>query len=408
MDITHIVMYIVLFLALYFEVFLLITFFERSAPKKRFSYVEDASLPTVAVIVPCFNEETTVAATLRSLLALTYPTEKFNIVVVNDGSTDGTKDVLETFSGHAQIQILHKENGGKHTAMNTALAHTQAEIIGCLDADSFVETDALIQIIRHFEDSEVAAVTPSIKVYEARGLIQTLQKAEYGLAIFVRNVFARMDALFITPGPFSFFRHSVISEVGPWQHGHSTEDLEMCLRLQQLHKKITNEPNAIVYTKTPKTLHQLFRQRLRWTYGFLRNAVDYQKLFLNPKYGTLGMLVLPMSLISLFSAVFLFSSLIWNTLVFVAREFTRFKTVGISAPAVQFDVFFINTSSIITITIALVVLTLILMSLGKRLARDSYLSFDMPIYLLLYGFITPLWLTAALYKAIANTGVRWR
>ncbi|QSH39410.1 glycosyltransferase [Candidatus Kaiserbacteria bacterium] len=408
MDITQIVMYIVLFLSLYFEVFLLITFFERSESKEHNTLVDEDSLPTVAVIVPCFNEETTVAGTLRSLLALSYPSQKLQIIAVNDGSTDGTREVLEAFRDHEQIQILNKENGGKHTAMNAALAHTQADVLGCLDADSFVEPDALIQIIRHFEDSEVAAVTPSIKVYEARGLIQTLQKAEYGLAIFVRNVFARMDSLFITPGPFSFFRRSVINEVGPWQHGHSTEDLEMCLRLQRLHKKVTNEPNAIVYTKTPKTLPELFKQRLRWTYGFLRNAVDYQKLFLNPKYGTLGMLVLPMSLFSLFGAVFLFSALIWNVLVLFAREFVRFQTVGLTAPTIQFDMFFINTSSILTITIALVVLTLVLMGLGKRLARDSYISLDMPIYLVLYGFITPLWLTAALYKAIANTGVRWR
>ena len=406
MDITQIVMYSVLFISLYFEVFLLITFFEQTEEPKR--KVAAKNLPSVAVFVPCFNEESTVGATLRSLLALEYPAEKLEIVAVNDGSTDNTYSVLKDFENHPQITILHKENGGKHTAMNLALEHTQAEIVGCLDADSFVEPDALIQIIAHFQDVEVAAVTPSIKVFDANNLIQTMQKAEYGLGIFIRNVFARMDALFITPGPFSFFRHSVIKEVGPWQHGHSTEDLEMCLRIQKLHKKVTNEPNAHVYTKTPRTLPQLLKQRIRWTYGFIKNAFDYQNLFFNPRYGTLGMFVLPMSVISLFSAVFLFSSLIWNALIRMVEQVVRFQTVGLSAPAPQFDVFFINTSAIFTITFALIILTLVLIGLGKRLARDSFLSFDMPIYLLLYGFITPLWLTAALYKAIANTGVRWR
>ncbi len=366
-------------------------------------------MPTVAVIVPCFNEETTVAGTLNSLLALTYPKEKLEIIAVNDGSTDATLSVLREFEHNPQIRVIDKENGGKHTAMNAALTTTHAELVGCLDADSFVEPDALARIVEHFvSDPEVAAVTPSIKVHGARNVLQIMQKAEYGLAIFVRNAFSLMGSLFITPGPFSFFRHSVIAEVGPWQHGHSTEDLEMCMRLQKNHKIVTNEPDAIVYTKTPRTFRQLFKQRLRWTYGFLKNAADYRYMFFNPRYGTLGVLVLPMSIMSFFAAIILFSTLIWNTLVMIAWQVVRFQTVGLSTPTAQFDIFFINTGVIVTVTLALIVLTFVLMGIGKKLARDPFLSFDMPIYLAIYGFITPLWLTAAAYKALSNTGVRWR
>ncbi|MBL4644444.1 MAG: glycosyltransferase [Candidatus Pacebacteria bacterium] len=409
MDIAQIVMYIMLFISLYFEVFLLITFFEHTDARKATSApIKLTALPSVAVIVPCFNEETTVAGTLNSLLALDYPSEKLEIIAVNDGSTDATSKVLATFKHHPQIQILSKENGGKHSAMNKALQYTQAEIVGCLDADSFVESDALIQLMQHFKDESISAVTPSIKIHNARGLMQIVQKAEYGLAIFIRNVFASIDSLFITPGPFSFFRRSVIEEIGPWRHAHSTEDLEMCMRLQKNHKKVTNEPLAIVYTTAPATFRELFKQRVRWTYGFLKNAMDYYYMFFNPRYGTLGVLVLPISIISLFSAVFLFSTLIWNTLVLAAREVVRFQTIGLTVPSAQFDIFFINTSVILTVTLTLVILTLILMGIGKRLARDSFLSVDMPIYLILYGFITPLWLTTALYKVVANNGVRWR
>jgi len=402
-------MYIMLFVSLYFEVFLLITFFEHMGVRKVIPTSKKMGiLPSVAVIVPCFNEETTVAGTLNSLLALDYPADKLEIIAVNDGSTDTTQEVLASFAHHPQIQILKKENGGKHSAMNEALKHTQAEIVGCLDADSFVENDALMQLVAHFEDEEVAAVTPSIKIHNAKGLMQVIQKAEYGLAVFVRNAFALMDSLFITPGPFSFFRRSVIDEVGPWRHAHSTEDLEMCMRLQKNHKKVTNEPSAVVYTTAPATLGTLYKQRVRWTYGFLKNAVDYYYMFFNPRYGTLGVLVLPISIISLFSAIFLFSTMIWNTLVLVAQEVVRFQTIGLAATSIQFDIFFINTSVILTVTLTLIVLTLALMSIGKRLARDPLFSFDMPVYLVLYGFITPLWLTAALYKAVANSSPRWR
>lgn len=409
MDITQLVVYAILFISLYFEVFLLITFFEHTGGDTNESKEkESATVPSVAVIVPCFNEEKTVAGTLQSLLALEYPSNKLEIIAVNDGSTDATLDVLNDFAHYSSVRVLDKENGGKHSAMNMALKTTQADIIGCLDADSFVDSNALTHIVAHFEDEDVAAVTPSIKIHNARGLMQVVQKAEYGLAIFVRNTFARLDSLFITPGPFSFFRRSVIEEVGPWRHAHSTEDLEMCMRLQKHHKRVTNEPRAVVHTTAPSTFPQLFKQRVRWTYGFIKNALDYHYMFFNPRYGNLGVLVLPISVISLLSAIFLFGALLWSATVFVAQEVIRFQTVGITTPAPQFDVFYAHTSIILTMTITLVALTFILMGIGKRLANDSFFSLDIPVYLALYGFITPLWLTTALYKAATSNSVSWR
>lgn len=402
-------MYVVLFISLYFEVFLLITFFEsHGAIQPSLRRKDYKNLPSATVVVPCWNEEHTVAGTLNSLLALTYPKNKLHIIAVNDGSTDNTAVVLNTFASHSQVTVIHKENGGKHTAMNAAFEHTTTAIIGCLDADSYVEPDALLYIAAHFKNKDVAAVTPSIKIYHPRSLIQILQKAEYGLAIFVRNAFAHIDALFITPGPFSFFRVSDIIDVGPWRHGHSTEDLEMCLRLQQAHKKITNEPRAIVHTTSPHTFKALYHQRVRWTFGFLKNAGDYSHMFFNPRYSTLGMFILPLSFVTIFSATFLFGALLWNTSLGIAEQFVRFKTVGITAPVAHFDLFYVHTNVLITIVLALVMLTTTLMVLGKRMSNDPLLSFDIPLYIALYGFLTPVWLAGSLYKAATQRTVRWR
>ncbi len=403
-------MHAVLFVSLYFEIFLLITFLEHlgvehSAPASP----DDATLPRVAVIVPCFNEEATVGRTIESLLALTYPKDKLEIIAVNDGSTDATLQTLSAFAQYPSVHIIDKKNGGKHSAMNAALAHTTADLIGCLDADSYVDADALLYLVPHFVANEqVAAITPSIKVAGARSLLQVVQKAEYGLSIFIRKTFALADAVFITPGPFSFFRRSVIEEVGPWKHAHSTEDLEMGLRLQRFHKRIVNEPRARVYTKTPESFAQLVRQRVRWTYGFLKNAVDYRFMFLNPHYGTLGLLVLPITLFSLLGAIFLFMSVLWNVLVLIAQELTRMQTVGVSLPHADIELFYISTDVVLSMTIVVVALTVVLMGIGKRLAQDPSFSADIPVYIALYGFIAPLWLTAALYKAVASSGVRWR
>ena len=409
MEFTHAILYGVLFLSLYFQVFLLISFFEHETYEADvLPDSEPDALPRVAVIVPCYNEESTVAGTLDSLLALTYPKDKLEIIAVNDGSTDNTLGILQSYTHHEQIRVIDKENGGKHSAMNEAITHTTADIVGCLDADSFVDTDALGYIIENFKDENVTAVTPSIIVHNARGLMQLMQRAEYGIAIFVRRAFALMDSIFVTPGPFSFFRRDAILEVGPWKHAHATEDYEMGLRLQVHRKRIANEPRARVYTKAPDTLRTLIKQRVRWTYGFIKNTYDYSFMLFNPRYGNLGVMVLPMSVISLAGALYLFGIMVWNLLVFIASEFVRFQTVGVTTPTPTFDVFYINTSAVFTITLALIGLTLVLMYIGKHLARDKSLSFDVPLYIVLYGFIAPLWLTAALYKALANTGVRWR
>ena len=408
MDVTSSILYAVLFISLYFEVVLLITFLEaRIETKEARSQKKTATLPTVAVIVPCYNEEATVADTLYSLLALDYPKEKLQIIAVNDGSTDTTGSVLDSFASEV-ITVIHKENGGKHSAMNAALLHTDAEVVGCLDADSFVDSNALLHIVEKFSDPSISAVTPGIVVHSPSSVLQLVQRAEYGLAIFVRKAFSLLDAIFITPGPFSFFRRTALEEVGPWKHAHSTEDFEMGIRLQRHGKRIANEPQARVHTIAPANLRELFKQRIRWTYGFIKNSYDYSFMFFNPKYGALGLVVLPMSVFSFFSAIYLFFALLWNMGVFVAEEFIRFQTVGASVPISELDVFYVTTAPFVGIALTLLFLTIVLMLIGKRLSRDSGTIADIPLYVLLYSFLAPVWLTVAVYKSVVNSGVKWR
>src|SRR3989344_7500489 len=138
-----------LFIAIFFESFVLVTLLSKPAREAR-SRTLSASTPSVAIIVPCWNEASTIGATCDSLLALDYPKDKLEIILVDDGSTDTTREAMSRFKEHQQIRIIHKENGGKHTALNAGIATTNAELVGCLDADSFVETDALREIVTCF------------------------------------------------------------------------------------------------------------------------------------------------------------------------------------------------------------------------------------------------------------------
>ena len=294
-------------MSLYFEVFLLITFLENSKGLKKEASTKNndvEALPSVSIIVPCYNEEETIGKTITSLLNLKYPDDNLHIVVVNDGSTDDSLRVLQEFRKHPQVTILHKENGGKHTALNYALQYIKTELVGCLDADSFVDEHALLEIIPYFRNKEVMAVTPAIRVHNPNTVIGYIQRAEYQLSIFIRRTFAFLDGLIVTPGPFSIFRRIVFVKLGGYRKAYNTEDLEIALRMQNNHYKIENAHKAFVYTVAPETIRTLFRQRLRWTYGFIKNTVDYKHFYFSRRYGNLGLFILPIATISIFSVLY--------------------------------------------------------------------------------------------------------
>lgn len=411
-DIISLGVHICLFITLYFEVFLLMTFLESGplttleASQKR----EPKRYPTVSIIVPCYNEERTIAKTLWSLLRLDYPKDKLKVLVIDDGSTDGTWKAMQQFKSNRQIELYHKENGGKHTALNFALERIQSELVGCLDADSFVAPSALKEIVKTFENEAVMAVTPSIQPTPPKTLIQLIQKAEYSLSIFMRRAFAHLNGIFITPGPFSFFRKSVFDQLGPYRAAHNTEDLEFGLRMQMHHMKIENAPTAHVFTNTPPTFSALFRQRLRWTYGYLKNSNDYRFLFFKPQYGNLGMFVLPIASIAIFTALYFAAVLIYALTARLMRKAVEIQTIGIQPPelAWSFDWFYLPTGSSMFLILSILVITVILTIIGKRLSDQSLRwPFDIAAYLFLYGFLAPWWLARAVYNAARGTQSSW-
>lgn len=398
-------------MALYFEVFLLITFFERFRKyEEKRSSAKLSRYPSVTIIVPGYNEEKAFIKTINSLLALNYPAEKLSIMAVDDGSTDNTWEMLQQFKDNPRVQLFHKENGGKHTALNYGIKHSTSEFVGCLDADSFVCPEALNEIIRAFElDPELSAVTPVIKISNPQSLLQHIQRAEYDLSVFIRRTFSFLDAIFITPGPFSIFRREVFAEIGEYKSAHNTEDLEMALRMQKYHMRIGNSHQAFVYTHGPRTLRALIKQRVRWVYGFLKNFMDYKYMVFNPKYGHVGMLMLPISLFSIFTALFFAGLLIHGSIMWLWRTYIKVSAVGITPPGTpSFDWFFINTESMMILTFVLIVASAFLVVIGKKISNEKRgLSYDLALYVAFYGFIAPIWLAKATWNAMLSRKTSW-
>lgn len=401
-----------IFIALFFEVFLLVTLLSEPARERRARPLSSKT-PNIAVIVPCWNEEHTIKGTVDSLLAMDYPSDKLSIVLVDDGSTDSTPAVMDSYIDHPQIIVVHKENGGKHTAMNLGIERaTQAEFVGCLDADSFVAPDALREIIAYFDDPKVAAVTAAMSVWSPRTLLERMQNADYIHGITLRHAISSMNGLYVTPGPFSFFRRSVLLSVGGFHKGHNTEDLEMALRVQRAGYIIENAPRARVYTKTPTSIRALVKQRTRWTTGFLRNVIyDYRDMIANPKYGTLGVIMLPLGLLANVSGVLMFGVVIFNTIHWALSEYWLISGVPLSYSLTPhaFSWFYFPVSFIAFLSAIMLIGAVSMMIIGKRISgTKSNLVLGIIMYVTVYGLIAPLWLIRSLWDVSTGTRRSWR
>ena len=406
-------MYTFLFLSLNFEVFLLITYFENRLEIAREDNlsIKTKKHPTVTIIVPCWNEEFTVSKTIHSLLSLDYPKDKLKIMIVDDGSTDKTWEKIQKFQNNPQIEIYTKENGGKYTALNFGISRLNSDLVGCLDADSYVHKDALKNIIMYFKDREIMAVAPSVKLWQPKGPLQLLQKVEYGFGIFTRKMFHYMHAVYITPGPFSIFRTDVFKKLGGYKHAHNTEDIEIALRMQKNGYKIAHAHNAMVYTVPPDTLRKLLKQRVRWVYGFIKNTTDYREMFFRRKYGNLGMFILPMAVISVISILSVASISLFNIIRLIFNKYLEIQTVGFSLnwPFSTFDWFYINTEIIAIVGLVTTIGTITMIIMSKRMSEGKFdIGVDLIFFLKLYMFIAPLWIGKAVYNAMFSIKVSWR
>lgn len=416
MHLFDLILYTTLFISLFFEVFLLITYFEiRDEVKLEKDHValDLLTYPSVSIIVPSYNEERTVRATIESLLKLDYPKDKITLLLVDDGSTDGTLAVLNEYKNIPYVEVMTKQNeGSKFSALNFALSHVTTELVGCLDADSFVDSQALKKIVPYFADAETMAVTPAVRIHDPKTFFQRIQHVEYMWGVLLRRVLASINGLYVTPGPFSIFRIRVFEDLGGYAFAHHTEDMEMALRMQKNGYKIANSPGAYVYTVGPDKLKSLYKQRVRWSYGFLNNAVDYRDMYFNKKYGAFGLFVLPIATFSIFSTLFAAIQLVWHYLAKIPDVITKYQAVGIGSPSmphVSFNWFFVNTGTGSLLTMVAVMLSLTILAFALDLTEGKVrLSRGVVFYLTIYIFIVPLWLAKATYATVRRQPITWR
>lgn len=408
-----VVFYVFSFISVYVQIFFLVTFFEKRRhivhnPDK----LELKNYGTVTITIPCYNEEATIDKTVRSLLALDYPKDKIKIYLIDDGSTDSTWNILKSFEDGINIFALKKENGGKHTALNLALEHTNSEFFGCLDSDSFVHPQALKRILKYFEnDPKTMAVAPSIIVYNPKNIIQYAQKVEYDMSIYTKKMLGFMGGIHVTPGPFSIFKKKVFDELGVYRKAHNTEDQEIALRMQENGYKIDHCPDAYVYTSAPNSVAKLYRQRLRWIYGFIKNLIDYRRLLFKKEYGTVALFTLPSGLISIIGVIFLAVNIFGNIVKFIYNKIIEIQTIGFSqffSFHYKFDWFFVNTKAALFLSVILYILVIVSVLIGRKMAEGkSRFSLSIFYFVIIYSVIAPFWMLRAIYNAIISKESSW-
>lgn len=241
-------------------------------------------LPPISVLVPAYNEADVIQGALASLAAMDYP--EFEVVVVDDGSTDETLALAAAWEGKhgaAEIKVVTKGNGGKASALNTGLAVSKHPYLFCMDADSRLEPTTLSRAMRHFSDPSVGAVAGNVKVENRGKLITKLQALEYieGLNM-PRRAQGFIAAVNIVPGPVGLFKREAIDEVGGYDTDTFAEDADLTLKLVAAGWKVVYEDRAIAWTEAPEGWLDLVQQRYRWTRGILQSLRKRKSLFVKP------------------------------------------------------------------------------------------------------------------------------
>jgi len=369
-------------------------------------------LPKVSILVPAYNEEKTIAKTLRSLLRLNYPKNLIEIIAINDGSTDNTLKIMKKFEKYG-VKVIDKPNGGKASALNAGLKIAKGDIIVCMDADSIVSKNALKYTVGYFSDPKVGAVASSLKVYRPKTFWQKMQFVEYIYNIFLRKVLALMDSVFVVPGPFGLYRKSVLKKLGGWEEGNLTEDMELTMRIQKAGYKVETSLNSIVYTKTPETFKRLIKQRIRWYRGFLINARKYKELFLNPKYGDLGVYTLPLYIIFIAILFISIASTIYSFYTTIRDFFLINLKAGIEIPELDLKnidppYLFMSVSTIFWIANIVIYAYIFFISMQMSKERNFLKGFlTYIVQILFYPYVLAISWFLSIWKEIRGAKVKW-
>ena len=224
----------------------------------------------MSVIIPAYNEERVIVASVRRVLASDYP--GIEVIVADDGSKDRTSAlVAEAFADDPRVTLMTLTNGGKAAALNRALAQAHSEVVIALDADTQFEPETIARLTRWFADPAIGAVAGDARVGNRVNLVTRWQAIEYITAQNLeRRALAGFDAMTVVPGAVGAWRRTALESVGGYPENTLAEDQDLTIAIQRAGWRVSYDPRAVAWTEAPETFRALAKQRYRWAFGTLQ------------------------------------------------------------------------------------------------------------------------------------------
>jgi cellulose synthase/poly-beta-1,6-N-acetylglucosamine synthase-like glycosyltransferase/peptidoglycan/xylan/chitin deacetylase (PgdA/CDA1 family) len=261
----------------------------RRRNRRRFGWGPPVTRP-VSVIVPAYNEKECIANTLGSLARSTHPIE---IIVVDDGSTDGTADIAESL-GMPNVRVIRQANAGKPAALNNGVRSARYDLVVMMDGDTVFEPDTVRQLVQPFADPEVGAVAGNAKVGNRTTVIGAWQHIEYVMGFNLdRRMYDLLRCMPTIPGAIGAFRREAVLQVGGMSEDTLAEDTDITIALHRAGWRVVYQEHARAWTEAPGSLKQLWSQRYRWSYGTMQALWKHRKSLTDKgpsgRFGRVGM-----------------------------------------------------------------------------------------------------------------------
>jgi peptidoglycan-N-acetylglucosamine deacetylase len=224
----------------------------------------------VSVLIPAFNEAQVIKRSVETVLA--SENVLLDVIVIDDGSADGTSDIVRAaFGDEPRVRLLTLQNGGKARALNEGLRLAKGEIVIALDADTQFEPTTIARLARWFVDPQIAAVAGNAKVGNRINLVTKWQALEYVTAQNLeRRALASLGAMTVVPGAVGAWRRAALAQVGGYPHDTLAEDQDLTIAIQRAGWKVHYDQYAVAWTEAPESVAALSKQRFRWAFGTLQ------------------------------------------------------------------------------------------------------------------------------------------
>ncbi len=401
METLTIIFLLFLFFGIYFFTFFILILIPNR--KKLFLYASPKKIYSLTFLVPAYNEQNTIEETINAVFKSNYPIKE--VIVLDNNSTDKTSEIVKKLTKkYEKLKYFLAKKQGKANALNLGIRKAAGELIAITDADSYPAPDAVEKMIGFFNDKKIGAVTSCVFLRNNKTFFEKIQEIEYIVLAWTRKLLDFIDSVYVTNGPLSIYRKSILLKIGGFDPKSITEDIEVTWHILSLGYKTRMSLASKVYTTTPNKFRPWWRQRVRWGVGGIETIIKYKKFFF--KKGMFGYFIIPfvsfiiiMSIIGfIFGAYILYRNITLNILY--ASQSISIKSSILRAENINTHPTIILIVVVILFILSFSYSTYLLKKMGQMHILKTRKVFNRLFYMLIYLTLYPVVWFDAIYRVI--------